>query len=597
MIIKNNISILTILFTCIAFNAAAQRDDSITQEVEVVKTYNPTVANANKINDMPVINEGEQQKPTFNYSIYSQPVYNTLSVNTIKAATLAPQPRENNGFGLVRAGFGNYTRPYGELFLNSRNTKNTIFGLHGKHLSSSGQLKLEGEDKVNAPFSDSEANMFVKHFFRQSILSFDLNFGRNGFNYYGYPVSPVPIILRYKDQNENYFGKKQAFTKGGININLKNENASSSDFKFDFNYKYQYFETKTNQHEHFGEITSDINQPLNDKGALILNLGATYVAADKFFNRDLYEIGRRQQTWLTAKPAYYIGNKTASIKAGFNLWYVSDKDEKNKMRITPNVKANFAPVREILNIYAGVDGNYINNHYSKIAYENPFVDPEHDVMNTFEKLHFYGGINGKFAQKTNFNFSVDYSKINDQPLFFLYQYGNSLSSASQPIIDNTFKVLYDDLDLLKFNAEIFHAASKRLDLLISGNYFVYKMKTQDNAWNLPNWKGKISLGYKITEQLSVTADVFLIGARKVLVAELPENYYYLLSSSSFLYPAELSTYDLKTVFDVNFGADYKITKKFSAFARLNNLGFQKYEIWFGYPVHSFNFLGGISYSF
>ena len=588
MIIKNNISILTILFIGISFNVAAQRDTVITQEVEVVKTYNPTIANANKINDMPVINEGEQQKPTFNYSIYSQPVYNNLSVNTIKAATLAPQPIESNGFGLVRAGFGNYNRPYGELFLNSRNIKNTIFGLHGRHLSSSGKLELEGGDKVKAPFSESEANIYVKHLYRQSILSFDLNFGHNSFNYYGYPIEPVPSILKDETQNINYFGTKQSFTKGGININLKNENASRNDPAFDFNFIYQYFGTKTNQREHFGEFTADINNPLN-KGAVALNLGVTYVLTDY----DLDGIVRRQQTWLTAKPAYYIGNETANIKAGFNLWYVADKDAKNKMRIAPNIRANFAPIKEIINIYAGVDGNYINNHYSKIAYENPFVNPEHDVINTFEKLHFYGGIDGKFAPKTNYKISADYSKINDKPLFFLLKYASPLSSLG-PIIYNDFQILYDDLDLLKFNAEIFHAASRRLDLLISGNYFVYKMKTQEHAWNLPDWEGKISLGYKITEQLSVTADVFLIGPRKALIIGLPN-----LSSSSLssLLPTEQNTYNLDTVFDLNFSASYKITKKFSAFAQLNNLGFQKYEIWFGYPVQSFNFLGGISYSF
>jgi hypothetical protein len=51
------------------------------------------------------------------------------------------------------------------------------------------------------------------------------------------------------------------------------------------------------------------------------------------------------------------------------------------------------------------------------------------------------------------------------------------------------------------------------------------------------------------------------------------------------------------VIDMNARGIYDITGKLSAFAQLHNFGFQKYERWLGYPVQSFNFLGGISFSF
>lgn len=591
-----------ILFTFLigaALNVAAQRDTSLTQEVEVVKAYNPTISDANKVNDMPKIEEEEQQKPTFNYSIYSQPIYSTFSVNSLKAATVAEKRKENTGLGLVRAGVGNYNKPYGEVFFNSQNTRNTIFGIHGKHLSSHGKLKLEGGDKVKAPFSENQAEMFIKHLYRNSILSVNLDFDHNGFNYYGYPVDSIPAPLKEEGQTVNYLGTKQTFSKGGINISLKNANANRRDLTYDFNFIYQYFGTKTSQREHFGEFTADINKPLNT-GAGILNAGITYVQADQIYNRDLEGIAKRNQTWLFAKPAYYIGNETANIKVGFNAWFVLDNNADAVAKIAPNIRANFAPVKEIINIYAGVDGNYINNHYSKIAYENPFVNPEHDVMNSFEKLHFYGGFDGKFATKTNFKIAVDYSMINDQPLYYLVQYVYPYAGPNPDpsVIDNDFNILYDDMDLLKFNLEIFHTASERLDLLLSGNYYVYKMNSQEEAWNLPDWDAKLSLGYKITEQLSVTSDIYLIGTRKALISEFAGFVTTTSVSSSLIAaPPILKSYNLNAAFDMNFSANYKITQKFSVFAQLNNFGFQKYERWFGYSVQSFNFLGGLSYSF
>jgi outer membrane cobalamin receptor len=60
---------------------------------------------------------------------------------------------------------------------------------------------------------------------------------------------------------------------------------------------------------------------------------------------------------------------------------------------------------------------------------------------------------------------------------------------------------------------------------------------------------------------------------------------------------QLISYNLPTVFDLNFNAGYKITEHFSLFVRLNNFAFRKYQKWLGYPVQSMNILGGLSYSF
>ncbi|MCG6187151.1 TonB-dependent receptor [Maribellus maritimus] len=589
--------ILSILLIFAVTVAQAQRDTTLTQEVEVVKAYNPTISDANKINDMPKIEEEEHQKPTFNYSIFSQPIFNAFSVNELKAATVSMPPEENTGLGLVRAGLGNYNKPYGEVFFNSQNTKNTIFGLHGKHLSSHGKLKLEGGDKVKAPFSENEAEMFIKHLFRSSILSVNLDFTHNGFNYYGYPVDSIPAVLKEEDQEINYLGQRQTFSKGGINISLQSENNNRKDFTFDFNFLYDYFGTKTDQREHFGEFSADINKPLNT-GSAILNAGITFVKADNVFNRHLDTMATSQQMWFTVKPAYYLGGDMANITIGFNTWIVQDNNADLVAKITPNVRLNFAPVKEIINIFAGVDGNYVNNHYSKIAYENPFIDPEHDVINSFERLHFYGGFDGKFATKTNFKLSVDYSMINEQPLYYLFEYvyplvDNINNSPDPSIVDNDFKIMYDDMDLLKFNAEIFHTASEKLDLLLTGNYYVYKMNEQEQAWNLPDWDAKLSLGYKITDQLSVSSDIYAIGARTALILESQG----FSDLTTVALPPIQKSYNLNTVIDMNFNASYKITQNFSLFGQLNNFGFQKYERWFGYPVQSFNFLAGLSYAF
>lgn len=593
---KQNIYIILLFLIGSAGSSMAQRDTTLSREVEVTKAFNPTISGANKINEMPKIEETEHQLPKFNYNISSQPILNTFSVNSLKAATISNTQKKETGYGLIRAGVGNYNKPYGEFFFNNLNSKKSIFGIHAKHLSSHGKIKLDGSDKVDAPFSNNVAEVYYKHDFTQSILSVDADYNHNGFNYYGYPEKSIPPILLEDNQEITYQGTKQAFSKGGININLKNPVAEMDDPVFNFNLKYHYFGTKTEQTEHLGEFKIDFRKPF-ETGALLADIGAAFVQSDGIYNKTLNEVGKRQQTWLSAKPAYFYGGKMADIQVGFNAWFVMDGDMDALAKVTPNVRVNYRPVEDVITLYAGVDGNYINNHYSKIAYENPFVDPMHDVTNSFEKLHFYGGFDGKFSSKTNFKIGVDYSMIDDQQFYYLneYYYPEPSVNPNLLIVENTFDVLYDNINLLKLNLEIFHVSSEKLSLLLSGNYYAYSLNELEEAWNMPTWDATFSLDYKITEQLSVGADIYLIGTRKALIKET--LFKYLSPASSMANPTIYKSYNLDTAFDLNVNANYQITQKFAAFAQLNNFGFQQYQRWLGYSVQSFNALIGVSYAF
>ncbi len=581
-----------------------QRDTTLNREVEVIKSFRPTISDANKISSMPQIEDAQHEKPTFNYSIFSQPIYNTFSVNTLKAATFVSEPKEATGFGLVRAGVGNYNRPYGEVFFNSQKIKNTLFGLHGKHLSSHSKIKLAGGDRVDAPYSNNEGEMFLKHLFRSSVLSINLGFNHDGFNYYGYPENPVPDLLQEEDQELNYFGNRQTFTKGSFNMNLENTAARNSDFTFDFDFLYHFFGTKTGQREHLAQFIADVKKPTYE-GTGYLKAGVTFVNANDIAEQYMFSMGRNQldsslnrQTVFTIQPSYLMGGDVANIRFGLKSWLVIDNSADLVAKLAPDIRVNFVPVKELINIYAGVDGNFIHNHYSKIAYDNPFVDPQHLVKNAFERFRFYGGFDGKLAAKTNFKLSADYSLMRDNPLYYLFRYQSAVD-PDVTIVDNDFDVFYDNLNRLKFNLEIFHVAYEKMNMVLSGNYYVYKMETMDEPWNLPSWDAKLSVAYAVSDQLSISTDMFLTGKRTALIMGVPGGDPRPLPHSELLVLDELETesYNLPTIFDLNLNANYMITSKFSLFAQLNNFGFQQYQRWLGYPVQSFNVMGGLSYTF
>lgn len=581
--------ILLFIFITSTTAVFAQRD-TLTQEVEVTKAYKPTINDANKLNSMPKIEETEFKKPTFNYSITSQPVFSTFSVNPLKAATIETALPKEKSYGLVRAGLGNYYKPYGEVFFNNVNSKNSVIGIRAMHLSSYGDVKLEGGNKVDAPFMKNEIEMYVKHIYQNSVLAVNFDFKNNGFNYYGYPLNPVPDFLLEDGQNINYFGTKQAFNKAGFTIGLKNPTAEMDEKAFGFNFDYHYFGTKTEQKEHFANFTANIRSPFQI-GVGLLDAGVQYTTVDNITPHNDSIMGNNAETWIFIKPAWYIGTREANLTIGVKAWFVVISDEDTQAKIAPNIRANWSPVKEIINIFAGIDGNYQSNHYSAVAYENQFINPDHDIKNSFQKLRFFGGFDGKFSKKTNFKFAAEYSKTDDKVLYYLHEnfYLDPAYNPAPLVIDNTFSAFYDNMDRLKLSAEIFYASSDKMDLLASVNYYSYSLTEQTEAWNLPQWDAKFSIGYKVNEQLSLSADFFLIGQRKALIVEEPS----VLSSTGPIYKSNT----LDTAFDLNAKGNYQINHKFSVFAQLNNFGFQKYQQWFGYPVQSFNLLAGVSYAF
>ncbi|WP_347840653.1 hypothetical protein [uncultured Draconibacterium sp.] len=585
--------ILVIILMGIGLAAQAQRD-TLTQEVEVTKAYKPTLSDANKLNSMPTIDETEHQKPTFNYTINSQPVFSSFSVNPLKAAIIETQAPQDNGYGLVRAGLGTTFRPYGEVFFNNVNSKNSLFGIHAMHLSSFDKIELEGGDKVDAPFMKNEVDLFVKHLFRDNVLSVNIDFKHDAFNYYGYPLVAVPDPLLENNQDINYFDTKQSFAKGGINIGLKNPTAEYDDATIGFNFIYHYFGTKTDQREHYANFIMDVQQPMIT-GVGLLEGGILYTQASDIFLQADSAIGNRSQIIIHAKPAWFIGDETANLKLGVNTWFAMVSDEDAVAKLSPNIRANWTPVPELISLYAGIDGKYISNHYSKIAYENPFTDPEHDVMNAFQKFRFYGGFDGKLSKKTNFKVSAEYSITDNQPFYYLSEslYFDPDYNPAPLVTDNTFKVLYDNTNRLKLNAELFHASTDKLELTASVNYYNYKLDEQEEAWNLPTWDATLNIGYKVNEQLSLSADIFLMGERKALVIQQPDP----RNLTAVALPPTYKSNNLDAAFDLNLKGNYQLTNKFAVFGQLNNFGFQKYQRWFGYPVQSFNMLAGISYSF
>jgi hypothetical protein len=587
------VSLVCISLLLGAVDASAQQDSTkLKKEVEVVKAYQPSIQDVQKINDIPQIKPEQTEAPTFDYSIFSKPVFTTFDPTPVAAAKMVGEPRPEMKNGLLKLGIGNYQTPYGELFFNARPSEKSNFGLHFGHLSSSGKIKLLNGDKVKAPESNTFGEIFGERFFSKSSLSGSLGFDRKAFNYYGYAGDQLSD--ESKEQMIPWFGEKQNFTKGTANIRLKSETLSKDELNYDFGVRYQYFESKTGQTEHQLVLSGDVSKTI-DNALGLLETSFTIYNNDSIFNRVTSVYGKKQQTILRANPSVMWSAKNASLQVGLNVAAVLDQDDDAKFFVWPKVKANWSPVPQVLTLFAGVDGHLQHNTYSAIAAENPYVNPYHDVANSNYKYIFSGGFKGKFTPKTNYVAEASYSVVGDQHFYVIESVNYNSGDIASRRLNNTFSWVYDDVKVFKLTGEILHSVSDNFSLHLLGNYYSYEMKTLEKPWQMPEFDLTISGIYKPTGQLKFTADVFMVGKRTARITDFYTSG--VTPGGNYFGDFVESDIQMDPIIDMNVGVEYQFSPKLNFFFKLNNFGFQKYEQWLGYTQKSFNGLAGISYSF
>lgn len=599
--IKFSIHLFLVLVIFGSLNAMAQKDTvKLKQEVEVVKAYQPSISEVEKINDIPKIKTEQTEAPTFDYSIFSKPVFSIFDLTPVAAAKMVGEPRPELEMGLIKLGLGNYYAPYGELFFNSQPDKNSNFGMHFRHLSSFGKIVLLNTDKVKAPQAESLAEIFGEKFFRRSTLSGSLAFDRKSFNYYGYTGDILTEDA--KEQMIPYYQDKQYFSKGTLNVELKSGKLPVTDLNYDFRFKYHYFRSKTGQSENQTIISGDVHKKF-DQITGLLNSSITYYRADSLMNNFSNKFDPKQQILLRINPSVMWKADNARLQLGLNSTMVFDDDADASLRIWPKLKADWSPVPKILTLFAEVDGYLQHNTYSTIAAENPYVDPYHDVANANFKYILSGGIKGKLSSKTNYITEATWSAVKDQHFYYLKINETPIPGygGKEIEINNTFNWIYDDVNILKLSGEVLHTVSNNFSIHLLGNFYSYDMKLQSKAWQMPNFDLTFSGIYQANEKLKFTTDIFVIGKRTALIYDGRIMTYGYGGSgySGYGYSGVIGNrpIEMDPIIDLNVGGEYQFSDKLSFFAKLNNFSYQRYEQWLGYTNKGFNWMAGISYSF
>ena len=570
-----------LLLSQIAF--AQKKDENIGSEVvNIVKPYTPTISDAFKVKEMPVLDDDDNaKKEVIQYNIFSFPVASTFTPNKGKAAAVDKQEREKLYKNYATLGFGNYGTANAELFITENINKNSYVGGMIRHLSSQGGIKdLVLDDKFY------NTSLDVTYGVRERDINWNVDLGVKNqiFNWYGLPTSTI----FFDETTINAIDAKQTYNTIALGGKMSTKDGLFSEGSLLFKRFSDGFGS--------GEDRFNIN-PAFDFDVMDQKINADFLVdyVGGSFERQ-YEVDEElkySNVIFGTKPSILYQQDDLSVQIGAGIFYTTGKfngASDSKLFVYPNVKASYRIVGDLLIGYAGAEGGLNQNSYADFVDQNPFVSPTMFVAPTDNKYDIYVGLKGKLADAIAFNVRGSYNNEDNKALFLSNEFNPMYANTEGYAFGNSFGVVYDNLKTLSLFGELKADFSKKVTFGINGTYNNFSTENAAEAWNLPQLKIASTLDIDITEKWYAGASVFFVGERKDLIS---------VQSDATVFPPifESRTVTLDSFFDLNAHLGYKYNKRLTAFLRGNNLANQQYNRWANFPVQGIQVLLGANYKF
>ncbi|MDB2571640.1 hypothetical protein N9X82_04125 [Polaribacter sp.] len=560
------------------------KDTVKTEVVNVITTYNPKIADANKIQRTPEIKLSEKsKKKQLKYTIFSIPVASTFMPKTgvVKGIDVGVKERIYRNY--IAGGFGNYSTPFIEADLHYDSRFKNEMGIYTKYISSN-------EDIENTALTSTFSNFKTSLFYKQQERYFDwkvsLNSAQNKYNWYGIPenlkASPAIETINSEQEN-NYFQLIGAldFEKAII----ENTKISISSFSDAYQSKELLMHLETTFNFSLDFISYDLNALSVDTKIEVLN-GA--------FKNNSFDNSEINYAIITSKihPTYNFMLFDFSIKAGMKLFAsVDTENSATNILAYPDVQISKSINKDALIFYTGVSGDLKTNTYQDFSQENPYVSPTLFITQTSEKMNIFLGASGNINKVFSFNFKASYKEEEDSPFFIR---NNSKSNGTNLIANNiplenydfgnSFSISYDDVTTTSFLGEFEYDVTNKIAAGGSIQYDDYQVKNLEEAWNLPAVQVAVFGKYK-SEKWYATTNIFYVDERKTVTYTSP------FPSSA------IGTDRLGSFVDVNLNGGYHFNDALSVFLKLNNVLNTNYQRFSNFNVQGFQALGGVTYKF
>ena len=536
--------------------AQNSKDTSTNRVMVIGLKYQPILIDAYKIESVPVINKPTPQSPNYTYQIPSKQVETPKIVNPIPAADFFKKETFEYPSSYVKLGYGNYKTPLAELYFNNKKDEKYSYGAHYKFLQTNSHL-----NKGFADFTDHNAKAYLRTYSRVGELGMELSFNQNDYNFFGFNDTLDLTRNDLKRRIKNF----DALAYFNSTPNSKNKVKHRSSFNFN---QFQIDQVSETNYAVKSNIYSSISN-FNDlqNGVLSAQLGLNYMTT-KLDTSNTFK-----RLFIQVDPRFDFVYDDLKFSVGFNSTIFFNGNDTAQPFINPVIKVTYPLIKDVANLFGGIDGRYHQQSVRNLINTNPFVN-RYDLTNTFDNVRLYAGISAKVGSSADALFEINYTDISNMPLF-VTRYD------SVPRL-NAFTTIFRQVNIVKFSGAFNYSFSEKFRIGVLGNFYNYSVNREAAAWQMPDVDAKVNLKMNIKNKIYPHLDFVAMGSQQ---------------QRTGLTEATKTDSKIDAFYDLSAGIDFKFKKKISLFVQANNIMSTRYQRWYNYQVLGFNLIGGLTMLF
>ena len=528
---------------------ALQNNSAGNNTVTVTSEFKPSLRNAAKINFSAGTPALDTIKLPLTYNLPAQQLtfqYRPVSVKPAALEIDSSLPWINHQY--IKAGFGNYSTPYGEVGLSFGDGKQSIIDVGASFISSKGKLPFQqyakGNVQVLGIFNSPKTEYTSK-----------IYYNNNSLYKYGYPDANAVFT---KSQ------LRQVFNNIGFELGFQNKTPTDFGMTFHPQIKLDFFAKNSASSEFNLSGGLDLKKSLVKFFALEVKPFAditllSHSLTDNTIHNNLFHINTSLQ----------LNTPDFKLKVGVQPTWSNSSN--SSFYLLPDITAETNISSNKLIFMLGWVGAMQKNNFHSLALINPYIQDPVQLFNT-KTIEEYFGLKGSVGSHIAYNAKFSFVQWNNAALF-----------ANDTLTDNmqTFDVLNEtQMQGIKLHAEASYTVQEKLTFIGALNYLQI---TRSEKYSKPyGWlplEVTGTLRYAIIKGFSVKSDLFF------------------WDGTSYRNPFTLQSQKLPAVLDFNVGLDFSVLPKLNVWLQFNNILNKDYQRWNQYKVLGFNFLGGVVYSF
>ncbi len=564
------------------------------KNVTVEREFKPVIQDAGKINQTPQILEPNVTKLDARYSEFNLPLSPDNRIYPIPAAELERQRRRNEREVFARFGMGNGINSLAEFALPIVSKDDILLDMKLNHL---GNFSSKANSRTNL-------NLSLDKYYKNTNIFGGLGLGHEYLKYYGDNFNYGTTVGDIEKTNLNTlntaFGNNlyteqdlyrisrtaqsfkladiaglptsETFWRFNTYFGVKSL-PHASDVKYNAEVRFQSFDSKLGLTENiidaiggFSTITGKNRAGVDIDLKYLMYKKGSSISALNFW--DAYSV-------FTMNPFYSIERENFNIRLGVksSFSFVYGK----AFNPSPDINAEWRVVPKFIAIYAGANGDYKINTLNSMFRENRYLYSDLRVQDTYTPVNLFAGVKLKPVNNFLIDGFINYKIIDNQYFFVNKEYKSSfVNTVDSVIFTNRFNVIYSGATLLRVGLRANYNIFNFMNFEIMGAYNNWNLTSGEPAWNKPKFEASMNTDLKITNNLSVAANVFVEGERFARFND--------------------KTMRMKPIVDINLSAAYSYSNWFTVFAKINNLLNSKYEFLYGYEVQGINAMAGVAFS-